>query len=253
MNTLLITAAGRASRFHDVGYDQPKYLLPWVNSKTILTNIVQELTLSKHIGFLLIIANYREKYFKSDIEKSLGDDINYKLIFIKDTLGQAQTTYLGVEELCSLGYGESPMIVHNSDTILKNRDIKALTNFNDKKVCGYVNTFQSNDKNYSYILESDNFVKTFLEKKAVSPLASSGLVSFSSPKKFRDIYNKSQGFLESDKELYMSSLINSSIKQGEIFLVNHSNNIEDTIVLGTPEEYCKAYTLEVTGLKDNKL
>ena len=251
MNTLLITAAGRASRFHDVGYDQPKYLLPWINKKTILTNIVEELTISKDIGFVLIIANYREKYFKSEIEKSINGNFDYKLIFIKDTLGQAQTTYLGVEELCALGLGHFPMIVHNSDTILKNRDIKSLTNFKDKKVCGYVNTFQSNDKNYSYILESDNFVQTFLEKKAVSPLASSGLVSFSSPKKFREIYNKSQDFFDGDKELYMSSVINSSIKKGEIFLVNHSNNIEDTIVLGTPEEYCKAYTLEVTGLKDN--
>ena len=251
MNSLLITAAGRSSRFHDVGYDQPKYLLPWVNNKTILENIIHELTFSKDIGFILVIANYREKYFKSEIEKSLDGNFDYKLIFIKDTLGQAQTTYLGVEELCSLGYGQFPMIVHNSDTILKNRDIKALTDFKDKKICGYVNTFQSNDKNYSYILESDNFVKTFLEKKTVSPLASSGLVSFSSPKKFRDIYNKSQDCFDSDKELYMSSVINASIKKGEIFLVNHSSNIEDTIVLGTPEEYCKAYTLEVTGLKDN--
>ena len=251
MKTLVITAAGRASRFHDVGYDQPKYLLPWVNNKSILTNIVEELTINKEIEFVLIIANYREKYFKSEIEKSLNSSFDYKLIFIKDTLGQAQTTYLGVEELCALGYGTCPMVVHNSDTILKNRDIRSLTNFNNKKICGYVDTFQSNDKNYSYILESDNLVKTFLEKKAVSPFASSGLVSFSSPKKFRDIYNKSQDFFDNDKEIYMSSVINSSINQGEIFLVNHSNNLEDTIVLGTPEEYCKAYTLEVTGLKDN--
>ena len=34
----------------------------------------------------------------------------------------------------------------------------------------------------------------------------------------------------------------------ETYKINHSESIKDTIVLGTPEEYCKAYTLDSTGL-----
>tara|TARA_Y100000589_G_scaffold328568_1_gene372973 strand:+ start:4235 stop:4990 length:756 start_codon:yes stop_codon:yes gene_type:complete len=249
MNILLITAAGKASRFHDVGYDSPKFLLPWTNRQPILNTIIKELCYSNKIDFILLIVNYREKYFKDRIEACLPSEINNKIIFVKDTLGQAHTTYLGVEELIKLKLENNPIIVHNSDTILKNRDIEVLTNFNtDLDICGYVNTFQSMDKNYSYVLETNGLVDSFLEKKIVSPLASSGLVSFSSGKKFHEIFNKLMtDNLEGD-ELFISRLINESIKKGDIYKIIHNNSAEDTIVLGTPEEYCKAYTLDSTGL-----
>ena len=249
MNILLITAAGKASRFHDVGYDSPKFLLPWTNNKPILKTIINELCYSNKIDFILLVVNYREKYFKDKIELCLPNKINSKIIFVKDTLGQAHTTYLGVEELIKLKIENNPIIVHNSDTILKNRDIEVLTNFNiDLDICGYVNTFQSMDKNYSYVIESDGLVESFLEKKIVSPLASSGLVSFSSGKKFHEIFNKlMKNNLEGD-EFFISKLINESIKKGDIYKINHNESAEDTIVLGTPEEYCKAYTLDSTGL-----
>lgn len=249
MNILLITAAGKASRFHDVGYDSPKFLLPWTNRQPILNTIIKELCYSNKIDFILLIVNYREKYFKDRIEACLPSEINHKIIFVKDTLGQAHTTYLGVEELIKLKLENNPIIVHNSDTILKNRDIEVLTNFNrDLDICGYVNTFQSMDKNYSYVLETNGLVDSFLEKKIVSPLASSGLVSFSSGKKFHEIFNKlMKDNLEGD-ELFISRLINESIKKGDIYKIIHNNSAEDTIVLGTPEEYCKAYTLDSTGL-----
>jgi len=249
MNILLITAAGKASRFHDVGYDSPKFLLPWTNNKPILSTIIDELCFSNKINFILLIVNYREKYFKNRIEACLPSNIKNKIIFVKDTLGQAHTTYIGVEELIKLKLEDNPIIIHNSDTILKNRNIEVLTNFNiDLDICGYVNTFQSMNKNYSYVLESNGLVDSFLEKKIVSPLASSGLVTFSSGKKFHDIFNKfMKNNLEGD-ELFISRLINESIKTGDIYKINHNELAEDTIVLGTPEEYCKAYTLDSTGL-----
>ncbi len=249
MNILIITAAGRASRFHDVGYDIPKYLLPWTNGKNILTNIMDELCYESQIDFILVISNYREKYFKSEIEKCIPKDTESSLIFVKDTLGQAHTTFLGVEELIKRKLDNHPMIVHNSDTILKNRNIKELCNFkSEKDLIGYINTFQSIDNKYSYVLESQGYVKTFLEKKTVSPLASSGLVSFCSARKFQEIYNYSQENSETAGELYMSEVINASIKKGDLYKINHSDSIKDTIVLGTPEEYCRAYTLASTGL-----
>ena len=82
--------------------------------------------------------------------------------------------------------------VHNSDTILKNRDIEILSNYpkDEPNLMGIIDTFQSNDSNYSYVLEKEGRLKSFLEKSVVSPKASSGLISFKSPLDFLEIYNK---------------------------------------------------------------
>ena len=250
MTSLIITAAGKASRFHDVGYDQPKYLLPWINSKSILYNIINELKINNVINYLLVIANQREKFFKDLIEEILPKDIKSDLLFVRDTMGQAHTTLLGVEEIIRLGLGEESIVVHNSDTILKNRDILKLTDFNsEEKVMGFVDTFQSNNNKYSYVLESNNILEKFLEKKTISPMASSGLISFKSANLFLNIYNKYSNKIDNSSEIYISKLIDCSIQSGDKYKINYNRCISDTIVLGTPEEYCTAYTINSTGLK----
>ena len=165
MTTLIITAAGKASRFHDVGYDQPKYLLPWINSKSILHNIINELTSTNLIEYVLVLANNRELYFKNKIERELPNNIDSKVLFVRDTMGQAHTALLGAEEIMKAGLGNKSIIVHNSDTILMNRDIARLTKFNDEEnLIGYIDTFQSKNNKYSYVLESNGILKKFLEK-----------------------------------------------------------------------------------------
>lgn len=250
MTSLIITAAGKASRFHDVGYDQPKYLLPWINSKSILKNIIDELTFSNLIDYVLVIVNKREQFFENIIRKALPDGINSEILFVRDTMGQAHTTLLGVEEIRKKGLGEENFIMHNSDTILKNRNIKELTEFSsDEKVIGYVDAFQSNNQAYSYILESEGILKRFLEKKIISPMASSGLISFRSANIFLEIYNRYSSIVDNTSEIFMSKFIDCSIQDGALFKVKYNPEIGDTIVLGTPEEYCISYTINSTGIK----
>ena len=93
MTTLIITAAGKASRFHDVGYDQPKYLLPWINSKSILKNIIDELTSSKLINYVQLVVNKREQFFEDKIRNDLPEDINADIVFVRDTMGRLIQTY----------------------------------------------------------------------------------------------------------------------------------------------------------------
>lgn len=250
MTSLIITAAGKASRFHDVGYDMPKYLLPWINSKSILKNIIDELTFSNLIDYILVIVNKREQFFEETIRNELPSGINSELLFVRDTLGQAHTTLLGVEEIIKKGLGDDYFIMHNSDTILKNRDIKKLISFSkNKKIIGFVDTFQSNNKAYSYILESGGILKRFLEKETISPMASSGLISFSSANKFLEIYNNYSDEIDNKSEIYMSKFIDCSSQRGDLYKVNYNPNTANTIVLGTPEEYCLAYTINSSGIK----
>ncbi len=250
MTSLIITAAGKASRFHDVGYDQPKYLLPWINSRSILNNIIDELAFTNLIEYVLVILNKREQFFEDKIRSELPSGINTDILFVRDTMGQAHTTLLGVEEIIKKGLGNDHFIMHNSDTILKNRNIKNLTNFSsDEKVIGFVDTFQSSNKAYSYILESGGILKRFLEKETISPMASSGLISFKSANLFLEIYNSYSNKIDNKSEIYMSKFIDCSSQNGDIYKVNHNPDIANTIVLGTPEEYCLSYTINSTGIK----
>lgn len=135
--------------------------------------------------------NKRELYFKDKIQECIDKQINSKLSFIGDTNGQSQTSYIAAQELIDLGLSNKPFLIHNSDTILKDRDISALSNFptSEPNLMGIVDTFQSNNKNYSYVLEKDGKLETFLEKSVVSPNASTGLISFRSPREFINLYN----------------------------------------------------------------
>ena len=112
MSSLVITAAGLGSRFHDVGYDQPKYLLPWVNNKEVLHEIINSLYYQGGIDFILLVMNKRELYFKEKIEKCIDKGINSKIIFIGDTNGQSQTTYIAALELIKLGLSDQKQIMY---------------------------------------------------------------------------------------------------------------------------------------------
>ncbi len=81
---LVICMAGYNTRFHDVGFDIPKYLLPW-NGKTIIYDIL------KNIGWvnqLILVANKRDIYFKDQLVeaiKPLGWNES-NILYIGDTI-----------------------------------------------------------------------------------------------------------------------------------------------------------------------
>ena len=47
----------------------------------------------------------------------------------------------------------------------------------------------------------------------------------------------------------MSKIIDCSTQSGDIYKVNYNPDVLDTIVLGTPEEYCTSFTINSTGIK----
>ena len=60
---LVICMAGYNTRFHDVGFDIPKYLLPW-NGTTIIHDILQNLGETHQT---ILVANKRDIYFKDQL------------------------------------------------------------------------------------------------------------------------------------------------------------------------------------------
>ena len=59
--------AGYNTRFHDVGFDIPKYLLPW-NGTTIIHDIIQNLGETHQT---VLVANKRDAYFKDQLLETI--------------------------------------------------------------------------------------------------------------------------------------------------------------------------------------
>ena len=221
--------AGLNTRFHDVGFDIPKYLLPW-REETIIYEILKQLGTFDEI---LLLANKRDVYFMPDLIKTIEplglgkDNIHY----IGDTNGQAHTAYIGASLLKNR---VQTFFVHNADTLLIGRDFKSIESTMSD---AYVDVFIANNPKYSYVRSKDGLVTEIAEKSSISPFASSGLYGFYNAQLYEKMYEAlSENF--TGKEMYIANVLDYMIKNNNLFVgLNELNNSYETIVLGTPQEY----------------
>jgi dTDP-glucose pyrophosphorylase len=229
MAALVICMAGLNTRFHDVGFDIPKYLLPW-REETIIYEILKQLGTFDEV---LLLANKRDVYFMPDLIKTiepLGLGKN-NIHYIGDTNGQAHTAYIGASLLKDR---IQTFFVHNADTLLMGRDFKSIESTMSD---AYVDVFIANNPKYSYVRSKDGLVTEIAEKSSISPFASSGLYGFYNAQLYEKMY---EALLENftGKEMYIANVLDYMIKNNNLFVgLNELNNSYETIVLGTPQEY----------------
>ena len=212
MAALVICMAGLNTRFHDVGFDIPKYLLPW-REETIIYEILKQLGTFDEV---LLLANKRDVYFMPDL--------------IGDTNGQAHTAYIGASLLKNK---LQTFFVHNADTLLIGRDFKSIESTMSD---AYVDVFIANNPKYSYVRSKDGLVTEIAEKSSISPFASSGLYGFYNAQLYEKMYEAlSENF--TGKEMYIANLFTHMIEKNCSIGLNDLNNKYETIVLGSPQEY----------------
>jgi dTDP-glucose pyrophosphorylase len=233
--------AGKNTRFHDVGVDVPKYLLP-INGKPIIEFIISNLLQAGIFSDVFLVAHLRDKSFRSELEKSMAS-LNLQsenIIYIGETGGQAETAYLGLE-LC-LRSDDKPVVFHNADTILLNRRFKKLKLQLESGI-GSVDVFNSSNPQYSYVALNEGKISRIAEKILISDTATSGLYGFPSSDLFKKTFEQlfNAGDVNDKKEIYISEIISAMIEQGVQFQVNDEmnelNSTSSTLVLGTPLEY----------------
>ena len=237
---LILTMAGRYSRFVNEGYRFPKYLLPW-GKNSILFEIIYHLIKDDTIKNIYLIANKRDGIYMPHVRnilKSLGKSPEC-LFLINDTKGQSKTAQIAIEKInIRFGNIHGPILFHNIDTILYNRNLKNVSSL-ISKYDGYIDVFKSNNRNYSYVMTEQNIVKSIAEKIQISENATSGLYGFSSFEKFNNFYDDSD-------DLYISDIYKRMIDEGQQIIISDVNNENDTIVLGTPAEYLNSsYVLDL--------
>ena len=226
--SIVICMAGLNTRFHDVGFDIPKYLLPW-GEETIIHSILKNLGTFDDV---VLLANKRDEYFKNKLIKTIEPlGLNSKnIVYIGDTNGQAHTAYIGA---LAVKDQTKPLFVHNADTLLIGRNIKHIE---DNLVDAYIDVFVANNPKYSYVRAKDGLVTEIVEKTPISPFASSGLYVFQSSELYQKMYHSLFDSFQ-EGEMYIANVLTHMISKSYSIGINDLNNSHETIVLGSPQEY----------------
>jgi dTDP-glucose pyrophosphorylase len=85
-----------------------------------------------------------------------------------------------------------------------------------------------------------------VEKKQISPYASSGLYGFLTASLYNTYYNS---LVQKNDELYVADVIQSMIEAGRKVYMNGLGNNQETIVLGSPQEYGIEIARQTLGAK----
>jgi len=233
--------AGYNTRFHDVGFDIPKYLLPWNNS-TIIHDILKNFG---EVQQTVLVANKRDIYFKDQLLetiKPLGMN-EHDILYIGDTKGQAHTAAVGIGQLYN---PEMPTFIHNADTIVKGRTLETIGNSLNDEYDAYIDVFVGNSPKYSYVRAFEETVLEIVEKKQISPYASSGLYGFLTASMYMSYYDS---LIQKNDELYVADVIQSMIAVDRKVFMNGLSNSQETIVLGSPQEYGIEIARQTLGAK----
>jgi NDP-sugar pyrophosphorylase family protein len=233
MINLILTMAGKYERFRLFGNKVPKYLMP-LGSRTVLWHVINNMVSSNEDLNFFLIANERDIEFEP-IVKSIMEELRIppeNIKYIKDTNSQLETALTAsslLSEQC-----ENKIAFTNIDTLLSNRydyfqKISNLT-FNE----GLMDTFEGSSHEYSYAKTENDKVVKIVDKLPISENACSGLYGFGSSLFF---FDKAKELLSESNELSFTEIFNKYIEEGLNVYSNHNPNKNDTIVLGTPEEY----------------
>ncbi|MDB2704838.1 hypothetical protein N9Z21_05480 [Gammaproteobacteria bacterium] len=235
---LIMTMAGKYQRFKLFGNKVPKYLMP-LGKNSVLWHVIEEF-ISNHSKIeIFLVANSRDRDFEP-VLLSIMDHFSIpsnNLAYIEDTNSQLETA-IKIENLYNNIFenNNEPLAFTNIDTVLKNR-----RNFFDKlsKIdpeSGLIDAFLGNSHEYSYVMEEsedDLLAKDIVDKNRISSFACSGLYGFGSASFF---FNESRNVLSSESGNF-TSLYKSFLLSKKNVFINKNNDLRDTIVLGTPEEY----------------
>jgi len=225
--------AGKYERFRLFGNKVPKYLMP-LGSRTVLWHVIDKLVGSNKDLNVFLIANERDIEFEPIVKSIMqGLDIPPENIkYIKDTNSQLETAIAAsnfISEDCT-----SKIVFTNIDTLLSNRSeyfqkMSKLT-FNE----GLMDTFEGDSHEYSYAKTEFDRVIKIVDKLPISENACSGLYGFGSSSFF---FSKAKELLSDSNVLSFTEIFNKYIEEEKSVYCNHNPNKNDTIVLGTPEEY----------------
>jgi hypothetical protein len=240
---IVIPMAGMSSRFFEVGYTKPKYMLE-AHGETLFEHAVNSFRLYFETEkFLFIVrSEYKTASFVKAQSEMLGITDFEIVILDQATRGQAETVTLGLQKIKNF---QGPITIFNIDTFRPNFSYPDLTLLGD----GYLEVFQGEGDNWSFakpLNQNSTLVTQTAEKTPISDLCCTGLYYFRDVVEYLDAYSE---YLLKPKEmwekgeLYVAPLYNELIAKG---LSIHYNLIkrDEVIFCGVPDEYINLLRIE---------
>ena len=232
--------AGQSRRFLDFGYKQKKFKLT-VNGVTIFERVLEPFLINttKKIVLCSLRAD-NITLWQPFCELSDRFPKRIMLIELEEmTRGQAETVYLALTKLEDMR--DTNFTIFNVDTILDNLPSYLLSNVSDDNLPSCIVDVKKIPGNQWYFvrtLDQSDIAVEMKEKIRISEYASTGLYWFYSTKTYKDFYERissTNEFKSSDKEVYVSQIIDKMIQDN--CLVKISENQHDIHFVVTPDEF----------------
>ncbi|WP_034950391.1 sugar phosphate nucleotidyltransferase [Erwinia oleae] len=230
----IFTFCGNGVRFLEKGFTKPKFLLKLNDNRTIIEHIMAAITFPEKstVHFL-----FNEKYRKFEQEtfsviEKITLPYGFTLDYNSDTTGQAETAFIAISQIDN----DQPIIIMNNDTIIKQRNFYDIgKRLHSERAC-YVDLFEPEIKtsDFSYAKKHGDSITEIKEKQVISDYASSGLYGFSSGSFYKELYCTTSFY---NNEKYISQVIEEAIIKDSYVFAHTIYNENQTIILGTPEQY----------------
>lgn len=229
MNILLLLA-GRGSRFKEVGYKEPKSLIP-VKGKPMVAWAIESLSFIKNPKYIVICLKEQEDSF--EISKTLKKLCKELQLVITDgvTEGAAKSALLARE----LINNDEELIISNGDQYFKSISFQKELKKEKKEFIGLIPIFEATHPRWSFAkVNGKNFVTEVAEKVPISNNATVGAYYF---KKGRDFVWAAEEMIKKDirrnNEFYICPTFNELIGRGDKIKAVET---EAMWSLGTPED-----------------
>ena len=229
--SIIITMAGRGSRFREKGYLCPKYMIE-VCGKTLFEWSIESLRgYMNYAKQWIFIVQKKDAAIDFIKEKCFSFSIyDYKIMELDHvTDGQATTCLYGIEE-CS---EESSILIYNIDTYVEPFELKYDSITGD----GFIPCFKAEGEHWSFIKkDNEGNVIEVSEKRRISDNCSLGVYYFSSARLYKKVYNSFYKNHRNDyKERYIAPLYNFMIDNNYVVTMELID-YRKVHVLGTPDE-----------------
>lgn len=237
---LILTLAGKYSRFRRKGYKVPKFLLPTYTSNHMLVDIVQNLKSSfANINAVFVFAVEDERFISEKVKNAISIFDKNSFRFIDYNSGQAVSAYEGVRQMKMFAKKRkkdlSIVAIANGDTVYKVDWTKIINIFKKNDNCvSVIDTFSSDSEDYSYVaIDKKEKVIDMQEKKVISPFASTGLHCYRDVDTFLYLYENTE---LSGGEFHLSGLVKGNCDKDQ-FYINKNDKCSKILDLGTPDKY----------------
>ena len=225
---ILIPMAGAGQRFVDAGYIFPKPLIE-IRNKPMIQWVIESLNIDANYIFI-IQKQHQLKYNIKSVLKILKP--NCKIIELNDiTEGAACTTLLAKKYINN----SNPLIIANSDQLIKWNSSETLYDFNSKNLDGGILTFEAIHPKWSYAkCDKDGFVTEVAEKKVISKNATVGVYYW---KHGSDYVFSAEKMIKKNirvnNEFYVCPVYNEFLTKKKKVKIS---NVDEMWGVGTPED-----------------